>query len=225
MANVRRHPSLVLAAALCTPILFVGLLMLAATWYDVYSISRLADRSDVRIHIYRGACTLTASRNDASAYFPRLETYWITPDRLEAHHKKHFDGATDRRGFGPVRRLSGTLGVSTFSMLRFPLWPLMLVLPIPIVTLCVVQFRADKHRGAPLCPKCGYDLTGCVERCTECNWTMPYPLALRLALVRDLRTRRKPVSRTAPGSLLVAHKMTKPLETTKPTDESVGPVR
>ena len=225
MTNVRRHPFLLIAAAVCTPILLVGVLTLPATWYEVYSIRRLDGRSDVRIHIFRGACTLTASRSDASAYFPRSETYWITPDELETHHKRHFDGATERRGFGPVRRLSGTLGLSTFSMLRFPLWPFLLALPAPIVALCVVQFRADKHRGQPLCPKCGYDLTGCVERCTECGWTMPYPLALRLALVRDVRTRRKPVSRTAPGSLLVDRKTTEPRETTKPTDESVGSVR
>jgi hypothetical protein len=218
MTHVRKHPVLIVATGICAPLLLFVTLVLFSTWYDGYGVRRVDGRADVRVHLHGGICTITASRTDGNIFFLRWDDYWLTSSEVGAHEKKHFDGATTRRGFGPVRMLSGTVGTSTFSLLRFPFWPLLLVLPIPLVALCVVGFRGHKDQGLHLCPDCGYDLTNCIKRCAECGWTMPYPLVLRLALARDVRKRRS-------GGLRPSFEPRASQQTTKPTDSSVGSVR
>jgi hypothetical protein len=137
---------------------------------------------------------------------------------MEQYLKQQSDAATTRRGFGPLRLLSGTHGAATtFSLVRVPFWPLLLVLPIPLLWLCRAAQLAHRQRGMPLCPACGYDLTGCLKRCAECGWTMPYPLALSLALRRDALNRTR-----AAAHRPAAQRAARPT-TTKPTESPVGP--
>jgi hypothetical protein len=183
---------------------------------EAYVIQRTEGRWTGRLQVLDGSLVLVSARGEESSFRTRWDAHWTTSDQVETYVTEHANTATTRRGFGPVRLLSGAIGTTTFSMLRLPFWPLLVVLPAPLVWLCVVTYRAQAKRGLPLCPQCGYDLTGCVKRCTECNWTMPYPLALKLSLRRDARRR---------ATEAASARASRSAKRTKPTESSVGSTR
>lgn len=210
---MRRHVVLIIVAALCLPLLVLVAVATFSTLEEAHVIQRREGRSHVQLYTFNGAIVLVSARREDSSFFTRLDTFWIPHGQLETIVTDHANAAATRRGFGPVRLLSGTIGTTTFSMLRLPFWPLLILLPVPLVWLAAVAYRTRATRGLPLCPQCGYDLSGCIKRCAECNWTMPYPLALKLGLRRDARRR---------AAAAASARAPRTVKTTKPTDQSVG---
>jgi hypothetical protein len=208
---MRRHVVLLISGAICFVLLALTSFAFVATVDDAFRIQRIHGQSEVRLHLLDGSILLTSYRRPENTFRARWDTYWISPGALDADVSKLTTAATTRRGFGPVRLLVGRTGSADFTLLRLPFWPLLLLLPIPPVWLAVVAYREYQRRGLPLCPVCGYDLSGCIKRCTECNWTMPYPLVLRLAIRREALRRLTPAEPAKlPASSLGRRMRTKP---------------
>jgi hypothetical protein len=216
---MRRHVVLFISGVVCLLLLVVTFFAFVSTLVEAYRVQRIHGQSEVRLHLSDGSIVLTSFRRADSAFRARWDTYWLLPGALEGTVSDLAAAATTRRGFGPVRWLVGTIGGADFTLLRFPFWPLLLVLPVPPIWWGVVAYRAHQKRGLPLCPVCGYDLSGCVKRCTECNWTMPYPLALRLAIRRETLRRMVPPEPSRPVTTSVL------LRTKRPAASAAGSVR
>jgi hypothetical protein len=213
---MRRRVGLLITSGIAAPLLCVTLFALVTTWSEAYVLWRHDGPSVVRAQLHGGVAILTFSRDPNSRAFTRWYSDWVSTAGADKHLQEHDAAATKRRGFGPLRLLSGTRGAAaTFSLLRVPFWPLLLVLAIPVVRLCFVADLLHRKSGLPLCPACGYDLTGCVKRCAECGWTMPYRLVLTLALRRDARNRQFAATQSARVKATIRGKK-------KPTESSVG---
>ena len=209
---MRRHVVLLISGALCLLLLVFTFIAFVATVGEAFCIQRIHGQSEVRLHVFDGSVSLTWYRRTENAFRVRWDWYWLSSTALEDHVSDLSTAAIKRRGIGPVRWLMGKAGTADFTVLRLPFWPLLLLLLIPPVWLAVVAYHAHQKRGLPLCPVCGYDLSGCIKRCAECNWTMPYPLVLRLALRREALRRMTPVAPPASTASSVLRKIKKPAE-------------
>ena len=79
-------------------------------------------------------------------------------------------------------------------MVEAAAWALLCLCLLPPAAYGVWRRRAARRLTWDQCPQCAYDLAGCLDRCSECGWVVPYHKKFALALRRE---RSRPAGRKA----------------------------